>query len=498
MMSYQDRRKTEHVLSPEFLRALKQFSWLVFFLLLSIPACAELIILRSGRQIEGKILDRTDASIVLDVGIDVDITYYLDEVAQIGDEKIATRGEREHIMEFSGWLKQDIEKFLKEEYEFTEFESVDTLWRHLRNADEQDDQTKLKQYTDLLSAVQASHPDSLLARFGLAYLLLKKGEHQQAEEHLSAIRQKRPDFTYLDQLTVDLYLETGRTPEALALYETIALKPSKSTLEDTSLYLKFSRAYQNNGEFAKAVAAARQSLALKQDPQAHYALARALNADGQYKEAIDAYKSAVTLEPHFYDAWQELAQSYLRFDDYQKAAEVYQQLMSFDISKVKNLYEYAYCQLKLRKYEQAISNFRAVLVMEPENKAAAAHLQTARRKALRYYDLKGKELFLAKNAEAARAAFHHAQEFGDELADPFYFLAVISFNEDKDYPQSFELVSKAIALDGSRAIFFYQRGLTEQKLNKMGEAMDSFEECLRLDPQIRHAREIKAKFPSLK
>ncbi len=63
---------------------------LVLFL---IPALvfAETIQLKSGKTIEGKIVERTDKYIKVDIGIGMDITYFLDEIENTKEEVLAVQ-----------------------------------------------------------------------------------------------------------------------------------------------------------------------------------------------------------------------------------------------------------------------------------------------------------------------------------------------------------------------------------------------------------------------
>jgi tetratricopeptide (TPR) repeat protein len=75
------------------------FALVIFFIfVLRLPiADAETLILESGRTVHGKVLERTDKTIKIDVGLDFPITYYLDEVDRVETEGPAqqeTKSER--------------------------------------------------------------------------------------------------------------------------------------------------------------------------------------------------------------------------------------------------------------------------------------------------------------------------------------------------------------------------------------------------------------------
>lgn len=58
----------------------------IFALFFHSPAYSETLILESGRTVHGKVLERTDKTIKIDVGLDFPITYYLDEVDRVEND----------------------------------------------------------------------------------------------------------------------------------------------------------------------------------------------------------------------------------------------------------------------------------------------------------------------------------------------------------------------------------------------------------------------------
>lgn len=66
---------------------------IIFILVLQLPiAGAETLILESGRTVHGKVLERTEKTIRIDVGLDFPITYYLDEVDRVETDSPAEQG----------------------------------------------------------------------------------------------------------------------------------------------------------------------------------------------------------------------------------------------------------------------------------------------------------------------------------------------------------------------------------------------------------------------
>ena len=60
---------------------------IVGFFYLSSFALADVVVLKSGKQVEGKILERTDDHVKIDAGVGVAVTYYADEIDSIDGKK---------------------------------------------------------------------------------------------------------------------------------------------------------------------------------------------------------------------------------------------------------------------------------------------------------------------------------------------------------------------------------------------------------------------------
>ncbi|MFC1752713.1 toxin-antitoxin system YwqK family antitoxin [Thermoproteota archaeon] len=82
---------------------------LVIIHLFLIPVSADTIVLKSGKTIEGKITERTDEKIQIDIGIGIPVTYYLNEIESIDGERITAIEDKSDIDE-----KVDIEISSKE------------------------------------------------------------------------------------------------------------------------------------------------------------------------------------------------------------------------------------------------------------------------------------------------------------------------------------------------------------------------------------------------
>lgn len=176
----------------------------------------------------------------------------------------------------------------------------------------------------------------------------------------------------------------GRHSEALeASKKAVNLRPSAESYFNiglASFYLK---------QYKEAAEAYRQSIKL--DPynaaDAYYALGLAYRDWGKADDEIYAYKQAIKLRPDYTGAYERLGSRYMKSKKFNEAVEVFRQLAALkpgDAIAPNSLGE-AYVELK--NYNDALESFRQSIRLKPDFGKA-------------YYNL-GKTLLAMGNREAA-------------------------------------------------------------------------------------------------
>jgi len=92
---------------------MKKLLMLILFLLISGIAFAEIIYLKDGKKIEGKIIEKTDEFIIVDLDIGLNIKYYLDEIDKIDEEGVVIQSQNEEdvkaiIKNAVGYVKKEV------------------------------------------------------------------------------------------------------------------------------------------------------------------------------------------------------------------------------------------------------------------------------------------------------------------------------------------------------------------------------------------------------
>ncbi len=176
----------------------------------------------------------------------------------------------------------------------------------------------------------------------------------------------------------------GRHAEALeASKKAVSLRPSAESYFNIGLASFYLKQYKDAAE------AYRQSIKL--DPynaaDAQYALGLVYRDWGKPDEEIQAYKQAIRLRPDYTVAYERLGSRYLKSKKYSEAVEVFRQLAALkpgDANAPNNMGE-AY--FELNKLNEAIESFRQSIRLKPDFGKA-------------YYNL-GRTLMAMGNRDAA-------------------------------------------------------------------------------------------------
>lgn len=176
----------------------------------------------------------------------------------------------------------------------------------------------------------------------------------------------------------------GKHPEALeASKKAVGLRPSAESYFNIGLASFYLKQYREATEAYRA--------AIKLDPynaaDAYYALGLVYRDWGKADEEIQAYKQTIRLRPDYIVAYERLGSRYLKSKKFNDAVEIYRQLSTLkpgDAYAPNNMGE-AY--LELNRLNEALESFRQSIRMKPDYGRA-------------YYNL-GKCLLAMGNRDAA-------------------------------------------------------------------------------------------------
>ena len=202
----------------------------------------------------------------------------------------------------------------------------------------------------LLKATQLNPDDSNYWNWlGSSYN--QNGQYQEAiNSLLKAVELNPNDYLNWHWLGTSYY-ENGQYQEAInSLLKAVELNPN-----NFESWHSLGWAYCNVGEYVASIGAFIEEAKLNYNANAFYGIGYNFKYVNQYKEAIDAFTTAVELEPDNWLYWDELGKSYYLNEQYEEAVECFEK--SIEIGNFNSKYDLANAYLFLEDYDNAIDSY---------------------------------------------------------------------------------------------------------------------------------------------
>jgi Tfp pilus assembly protein PilF len=192
----------------------------------------------------------------------------------------------------------------------------------------------------------------------------------------------------------------GRHSEAIeASRKAVSLRPSSESYFNIGLANYYLKQYRDASEAYKQ--------AIRLDPynaaDAYYALGLVYRDWGRADEEIQAYKQAIRLRPDYTSAYERLGSRYLRSKKYSEAVETFKQLSNLrpgDATATNSLGE---TYLEMGRLNEALESFRQAIRLKPDFGRA-------------YYNL-GKCFLAMGNRDAALEQYNILQNLDQDWAE---------------------------------------------------------------------------------
>jgi len=219
-------------------------------------------------------------------------------------------------------------------------------------------------------------------------------------------------------------------------------------------------AYGDSGMYKEAIEAYKQAIRLNpDDAEAHNNLGIAYGESGMYEEAIEAFKQAIRIEPDDAKAHSNLGFAYSELGMYREATEACKQAVRIkpDMAEAHNHLGIAYG--KSGMYEEAIEAFKQAIRIKPDMAEAHNNLGNA-------YDKSGMY-------EEAIEAYKQAIRIKPDDAMAHYNLGG-TYNRLGMYKEAMEAYKQAIRIEPNDAKAHYNLGNAYLSLNDRGLALEQY------------------------
>jgi|GEM_PF-469913 len=293
-------------------------------LLLVVPlVCfAETVVLKSGKTLQGKIVEKTDKYVKIEVA-GVAITYFMDEIKSIdGKEPIVSASKNNNLTDATSYFKSGVMHASQEKFKEAEKEFRTAL--KLNNFDS-DCEEALRIINDFNNKLISEEYAGVF--FKGAYYLVQ-GEHQKAIQEFEKAIQINPNYDAAYQNLGVTQLSSGRSEEAIInLQKAIQLNPNNAVN-----YFSLASLYQSLGKLQEALRNYQKSLEIDSDyVQACCGIGTSYMMLNNFKEALASFEKCLQINPGEADiylgrgmVYDLLGQPQDAKENFQKAKELYE------------------------------------------------------------------------------------------------------------------------------------------------------------------------------
>ena len=273
-------------------------------------------------------------------------------------------------------------------------------------------------------------------------------------------------------------LEKAKEAEEHADYE-MALKwfkkANKLNPQNATTYYDITWCQNELGLYKDAVLTATEGAKIKSSVKLFNEHAFALYKLGKYKEAIEQYKSTLSITPEEPTAIKGIADSYFDNKEYNEAEVYYRKCLEIGKEpKVAN-YKIGYIMNENKKYQKAVDYELAAIKLDSEYAPAYNELGYA------YSQLNKKSLALDNYIKASNLNPNHAIYLSN-VGDMYY-----GDYDFKDLDKAMEYYKKSLAVENTNAITNYRIAWILNEKQKYEDAKRYLYKAVELKPQYSEA-----------
>ena len=311
---------------------------------------------------------------------------------------------------------------------------------------------KLSEALRVADCGNRQHPFSDDMKLCYANVLLEKKEATQALQLLQKMQVEGINDAELSFLIGTAHMQLGNITEATVYFD----KCTQLTDEEDqlSLLLNVASDLMEKQEYAAALKYVKTALELAPDDmevinEMAFCNERLNNLD----ESLYYYEKYIKEEPFNDNVWYNIGTVYARKNDYRQAMQAFHFAVTLNEKNASAYYNLANTYVQQKKYPEAINAFQAFLKLEPDNSTA-------------YVSMAGCYEKLKCHKEAF-AAYRDAVIFDDNFAEAHYGLAV-AYAHTNMWEQALQHMYRAAILEPGRLEYWLQLGniLLQSRGNK--------------------------------
>ena len=313
------------------------------------------------------------------------------------------------------------------------------------------------------------------AEFHYAWLAsahARVGNTPTAQDLLERALMRRPDRAVWHFTLGRILKDDGNFDAAIPVLErTISLQPTYRA------WFHLGSCYHQTGRYEDAVRSYRSALDIRFDSEwAYLNLGGSLAALGRLDDAEAAYHSALDIDPHLTDAWDRLAQLYVRRNNHSKALEAIESALR-DTS-TSELHTRRAASLRVEgRLEEASESALEAIEMAPDTRAAWDEVL---RIASTFHE--------RGNTDRAEPLYRRYLDKWPDSESAWLNLAILLYTSDR-FEDSRGAFTSAFDLNPGSFEALLGVAQSAEQLGDSAGAQQAYKDALRIDPSNEVARE---------
>jgi tetratricopeptide (TPR) repeat protein len=294
------------------------------------------------------------------------------------------------------------------------------------------------------------------------------------------------------------YLDEKQYANAITAYkQAIALQPSSGA------YVDLGFAYYQLTQYQTALPYFEKAVRLKpDDDSSHYWVGVTHYQLKQYADALTALQEAIRLNPKDSNSYHWLGEVYLNgFKQYDKAVTAYLEARRLDPSDARNHNELGLAYDSHQQYDDALAEFKEAVRLKPDEPLYQSNLGIAFLRLKKTDEAKEVSAALAKlDKKMAEDLDQQISELMDDMKHPnnqqgtaaaqpsttgnaeTYFAEGERYYQAKDYAKAIPPLREAVRRNPDYTSAWFRLGLSYFLLKQYQDALAAFQQCTRLAP----------------